>query len=441
MVRSSLRCAAVFGASLFLSSYLHAQAAAQGYMRTTQSLPASANSITAIDGGNVWFDGTTLQFDAQGQPTRALLTFPSFRFGSFTMAIGNGDLLFAESSNGQVWRVPVDPARTPQLLTTIQFAYDAVAIGPGVAIVSAKTGGFSSALNDLIAVDLVTGAQTTIGLVPGASGPLALSPERELVYATAPLTFPPPPAAVEVIRWNAAQWSLALSGGPVLTRANAELVVAGLDSAGDLAIDLDDDIFVADYGNARVLEINDSHTTKTLSTIVDFALATTSPAALAFLPGSSRTSEFEPFAHSGGGVLCVVETDYFSATNVARLVAQPAPLALVGGGNGPVAPGQFTMVQQNGPRGGFCMFALGTVGTGALLPLRLPGYEQALLWEAGLLFPVATFFAPLDATGSAGFALTNPGFPSGVWIHCQTAFAAADGSSVGASNVCSVALQ
>ncbi len=440
MVRFSPLVAATFGAVLFLLSPLESQSAAEGYVRTTQSLPGSANSITVVDDGNVWFDGVSLNYDAPGLPTRALLTFPTFRFGSFTMAIGNGELLFAESSYGQIWRVPVDAARTPQLLNTIQYAYDAVAIGPGVAIVSAKTGGFSSAQNDLIALDLVTGAQTTIGLVPGASGPLALSPEQELVYATAPLTFPPPPAAVDVIRWNAAQWSLALSGGPVLTNANAQVIVNGLDSAGDLAIDIDDDIFVADYGNARVLEISDSHTTKSVSTILDFALASTSPSALAFLPGATRNAEFEPFAHQGGGVLCVIETDYFATTNVARLAARSAPLALAGG-SGPVAPGVFTLMQQNGPHAGFCMLALGTVGTGALLPLRLQGFEQALLWEAGLLFPVATLFAPLDPTGTAAFALSNPGFPNGLWIHCQTAFVAADGSSIGASNVCSVALQ
>lgn len=435
------RSALALGLAIALSPVVSAQTTAQGYSATFQSLPGSANSIAVVENGVAWFDGISLQYDEPGQPTRALLTFPAFRFGSFTLPIGNGDLLFAESSNGQLWRVPIDPLRTPRLLTTIQFAYDAVTIGTGVAVVSAKTGGFSSAQNDLLAVDLVTGAQSTIGVVPGASGPLALTPERELVYATAPLTFPPPPQSVEVVRWNAAQWSLALNGGLVLTRANAQLVVAGLDSAGDLAVDSDDDLFLADYGNARVLEISDHHTTKGVSTLVDYALATTSPAVLAFLPGTTRDAEFEPFAHSGAGTLCIVETDYFTTTRTVRLATAPAPLTLLGGGTGPVAPGPFTLVQQGAPHNGVCLFAVGTVGTGTLLPLHLPGFEQTLRWEAGLLYPIVTSLAGADAIGASSLTLQNPGFAAGLWIHCQTAFLTADGLTIGASNVQSVSLQ
>ena len=435
------RSAFALGAAIALAQIAPAQATAQGYSATFQSLPGSANSIAVVEDGVAWFDGFSLQYDEPGQPTRALLTFPAFRFGSFTLPIGNGDLLFAESSNGQLWRVPIDPLRTPQLLTSIQFAYDAVMIGTGVAVVSAKTGGFSSAQNDLLAVDLVTGAQSTVGMLPGASGPLALTPERELVYATAPLTFPPPPQSVEIVRWNAAQWSLALNGGLVLTRTNAQLVLGGIDSAGDLAVDADDDLFLADYGNARVLEISDHHTTKGLSTIVDYTLATTSPAVLTFLPGSARDAEFEPFAHSGAGTLCIVETDYFTTTRAVRLSTAPAPLSLLGGGHGPVAPGAFTLVQQGSPQHGVCLFAIGSVGTGTLLPLRLPGFEQTLLWEAGLLYPIVTSLTGADAMGASSLTLQNPGFPGGLWIHCQTAFLTADGSTIGASNVQSVSLQ
>ena len=78
---------------------------------------------------------------------------------------------------------------------------------------------------------------------------------------------------------------------------------------------------------------------------------------------------------------------------------------------------------------------------GQLLPLRLPGFEQTLLWEAGLLYPIVTSLTGADAMGASSLTLQNPGFPGGLWIHCQTAFLTADGSTIGASNVQSVSLQ
>lgn len=427
-------CAAAF---LALAAAANAQAPVEGYESQVVTLPGNANSVTAVDGGVVWFDGQTLFVDEAGQPSRALLTLPSFRFGSFTLSIGNGNLLFAESSLGEVWRVPLDPNGTPQLLAVIPFAYDAVAIGTGVAIVSAKLGGFSSAQNDLIALDLVTGAQSPVGVAPGASGPLTLGRSGDLFYATAPLTFPPPPQSVEILRWNAAQWSLALNQGLLLTRTNAQLVAAGLDAASDLAVDDDGELILVDYWNAAVLEQSANGGGR--GALVDYSAASLSPAAIAFLPGSAG-AQFEPFARGQAGVLCVVETDYFSATQVRMLRPAPASLGVAAAGTGPVPPGPFALQLQDGARGGLCLIAVGTVGTGVLLPLQLPGFEQTVAWEAGLLFPVTTGLAPLDVQGVGGMPLQNPGFPGGLWIHAQALFVDAAGAVIGGSNVLSVAL-
>ena len=440
LLSPSLRAATLSVCALSLTAALLAQVPAAGYQSQLQSVPGSANSLAVVDENVVWFDGVTLFVDSPSQPSRALLTLPGFRFGSFTLPIGNGNLLFAESSNGQLWRVPLDPLGTPSLLTTVQFAYDAVAIGTRMAVVSAKPGGFASAQNDLIAVDLVTGAQSTIGVIPGASGPLALNAAGELLYATASLNFPPPPASVEILSWTAGQWSLALNGGLVLTRANAHLVLSGIDSAGDLAVDGDDDLIAADWANSRLLEINDHRTTPTVSTLIDYGTAAVSPATLAFRQGTVPGTEFEPFGRTGAGELLVVETNFFSITQVRCLTTAPSTLDLVGTSQ-PVAAGPFTLLLQNGPPAGLSLFAIGTVGTGVMLPLHLPGFEQTLPWEAGLLYPLLTSLVPLDAAGSGPLGLTNPGFPGGLWIHTQTMFVTADGSQLGTSNVSSVQLQ
>lgn len=440
-VLSPIPCAAiVWLCALVPPTGLSAQVVAPGYQNQLQAMPGAANSLAVVDDDVVWFDGFTLFVDTPGQPSRALLTFPSFRFGSFTVSIGNGSLLFAENSYGEVWRVPLDPLATPTLLTTVPFAYDAVAMGSRMAVVSAKTGGFTAAQNDLIAIDLVTGASSTIGLVPGASGPLALNQRGELLYATAPLNFPPPPASVELLRWDASQWSLALNGGLVLTRANASLVIGGLDSLGDLALDGDDDVIGSDWANARLLEINDHGTAPSLSTLVDYGTAAVSASTLAFAAASQTNPEFEPFARAGSGELLVVETDFFSTTQVRRIRTAPVALDLATAPS-PVPPGPFTLLLADAPPSGLSLFAIGTVGTGVMLPLHLPGYEQTLPWEAGLLYPLLTTLVPLDAAGTAPFGLTNPGFAGGLWIHAQTMFMTADGSQIGTSNVCSVHLQ
>ncbi|MEQ1631904.1 MAG: hypothetical protein ABL997_05995, partial [Planctomycetota bacterium] len=345
-VLCSIPCAATLWlCTLVPPATLLAQVVAPGYQSLLQSMNSGANSLAVVDDEVVWFDGLTLFVDTPGQPSRALLTFPSFRFGSFTVSVGNGNVLFAENSYGELWRVPLDPSGTPTLLTTVQFAYDAVAIGSRMAVVSAKTGGFTAAHNDLIAIDLMTGASSTIGMVPGASGPLALNHRGELLYATAPLNFPPPPASVELIRWNASQWSLALNGGLVLTRANASLVIGGLDSLGDLALDGDDDVIGSDWANARLLEINDHGTTPSLSTLIDYGTSAVSASTLAFAATGPANPdfEFEPFARSGSGELLVVETDFFSTTQVRRIATAPAALDVNSAAN-PVPPGPFTLL-------------------------------------------------------------------------------------------------
>lgn len=429
---------AVLGAMLAFAAALPSQAPA-GYAESFAPMNPSATCLATVGDDVVWYDGQTLFVDSPGQTSRTLMSFSAPRFGSFTQPIGGGAVVFAENSTGEFWRVPLAAGSSPQLLNSIAFAYDAVLLGPRMLLVSAKTGGFSAAANDLVALDLVTGAHSSIGLVAGASGPLALDANGNLLYANAPLNFPPPAASVSVLRWTPAQWALAISGGPMLTDANAQTVVSGLNAASDLAMDGDDDLFAVDWLSLQVLEIDDVSTGASVSTLLSFASSPLSPAGLAFTP-SSTGAEFEPFAAAGGGELVVVETDYFATTRLRRLVAAPASLALAGAA-APVPPGPFGLLLQDAAPSGLAFLAVGTVATGAPLPLRLPGFEATLWWEPGLLNPVVTGFAGLDGAGSTTFGLTNPGFAGGLWIHAQVLFATADGRHLATGPLLSALLQ
>ena len=67
-------CAAAF---LALAAAANTQAPVEGYESQVVTLPGNANSVTAVDGGVVWFDGQTLFVDeasASAIPTSAIET-------------------------------------------------------------------------------------------------------------------------------------------------------------------------------------------------------------------------------------------------------------------------------------------------------------------------------------------------------------------------------
>lgn len=422
-----------------LAAAASAQNLAEGHATSLRSLPAGTAVAIALPNGTAWFDGSDVRLEEPGLPPRSLLHFSAPRFGSFLLPIDATQLLFAESSLDEVWIVPLGIGAAPRLLTTIRFAYDAVPLGAARVLVSAKTGGFGAGANNLIAVDLASGAQTPIGLVAGSSGPLALDRHGDLLYATAPLGFPPPPGAVELLRWTAPQWSLALAGGPQLGRGNAQLVRGGLDSAADLALDEDDDVLFADWFNARIGECSDVHGAAAVTTLIDYAGSPVSPATLQFAsaPAGPGLRQFEPFAAVDGGALLVLETD-FAALSQLRRVA-PAPAVATSTPAGTVPAGAFAIDLQGGPANGQALFVLGTVHTGLALPIDL-GFEQVIAWDAGLLYPVLWSLQPCTGSGASQLALVNPGFAPNLPVHTQVLFATADGGRIGATDVTTTVL-
>ena len=388
---------------------LAAQSLEEGYAAAVRPLPNDTSNPFVLDATRtVYFTGTRLVLD-NGVSPRDLLTLPTQVFGSFTIAINASTLLFGENSQGGIWLVP--SSGTPRLLTRLAFNYDAVAWTPGMALVSAKTGGLASPNTEIWAVDLATGATDLIVELAGASGPLVLDAAGNLIYATAGLVFPPPPGAGKILRFT--QTKLLSALGPTkLGAGDAQQLFVGLDSAGDIALDADGDLFVIDWWNSRVLEIDDlGGGNPVVTTLMDYAAAANSPATLQMVPGRpSALAVFEPFQPEGGGSLLVHESAFVTGASALRAIAATRP-GLVASHVNPIPPGPVSLEIRGGPANGVALLVFGMAGMPGERVVQLAGIEQPIFWSTALVFgqELGTFPLTLDATGKARAAFVNPG--------------------------------
>jgi hypothetical protein len=407
---------------------LPAQQLADGWQSDVTALPAGAGNVLRVGDDRVWFTGTDLVL-TQANATRSLLHFSTAVFGSFTIQANASALLFGENSTGDVWLVPLQGPLAPHVLANLPFNYDAVLWGPGRALVSAKLSGFGTPDNDVVALDLVTGAVTPLLRVPGASGPLALDPAGNLCYATATLTFPAPPASVQLLRWSASQLQAAF-GSSVLGLQEASVLYAGLDAASDLVCDSDGDLYFTDWWNAQVGVLENAGGPRPhRSVLFEYGSAAWSAVNLQFLgqPAGPGQAWFEPFQPDGGGALLVHETDFLpQGTNQVRTIRALRPAAGHTGGD-PIPSGNFELRATSAPRGGLALFVLAPAAAPGETSLWFSGFEQPLFWNLGMFAAASTWLVPVDGTGRAHVSLSNPGFAGGLQAAVQVAFLAPNG--------------
>jgi hypothetical protein len=419
---------------------LASQTIAEGYADALRTLPANAGNVLLLRGDRtVYFTGTDLVLDAPPAPPRPLLSFASPRFGSFTTEVGPDLLLFGENSTGEVWAVPVSASGTARLLATLPFNYDATAFGPGLAIVSAKTGGFGAADNDIVLLHLDSGAAHVVAQVPGASGAVAVDDNLDLVYATAPANFPPPPGSVSILRFGRAALITAARTGVPLHAAQATILFAGLDAAGDLALDADGDLLFVDWLQNEIGELNDLYGGSPWRT--DFASypGPLAPGTLQFLDGRvANGAQFEPFQPGGGLELVVHETDFASQSQLRTV--RPCRAMTGATGPSPIPTGMFDVVTTAGPANGLGLVAITPPPAPVEVPLAIGGFEMPLFWNLASTQAVNTHFVTFDAGGRAVLRLVNPGFPLGVLAGAQVAFIAASGGALGSSGACTLLL-
>lgn len=389
---------------------LAAQQAPAGYTVARTTLPPGATAVQQTPAGLVYCTGTTLELLPPGQPATTLLVLPGFVFGSFTLPVGSTHVLFGESSNNQLWLVPLAGPAPSNPLATLPFNYDAVLLTPQRALVSAKITGFATNDNDLVAVDLVTGAFQTVAKLPGASGPLALASNGDVLYATSSLAFPTPFGTAELLRFPRATIDQAIATQATLGPTSAVVVVSGIDAAGDLAVDDDGDVFYADWLQDNVREIDDvDGPTPTLGgVLLDHTGVPTSASGLQFVTGQGP-GVFEPFQPTGGTLL-VHETDFFSTTALAAVTTARAQLASTV--VSPIPAGPFALVASQGPANGIGLLAFGAGPSGSVLSIPLGGFEAPLLWDSALVVGAALVPVAFDASGTMSLPLSNPGMPA-----------------------------
>jgi len=402
-------CLALLGA---FSNPVTAQQVAEGYRGAPTPLATTAGQVLRTAEGLAWFDGTTLWHDVPGQPSQPLLQLPNGVFGSFTIDVGNDRLLFGENSTGDLWLVPKNGPAPTQPLANLTFNYDAVAFDADHALVSAKTTGFATNDNDVVLVDLTTGATQNVAVLPGASGPLAIDDDGDVYYATSSLAFPTPAGSADVLRFPRALVDQAVANQAVLTGSDAQLVIGGLDAASDLAFDDDGDLFFSDYVNLRIGEIDGATGANAGAphTLVDYAAASVGAATLQFVPGAGGPQRFEPFQPTGGQ-LVVFETDYFSQSRLRVLDARRPTLA--SSVPSPIPTGDFDLVTTNGPANGIGLLALTAGAPVGEVAITLGGYEQPLIVD-GTMVGAAVAFVVFDATGQTTLTIPNPGFATAI---------------------------
>lgn len=389
---------------------LAAQQAPAGYTVARTPLPPGATAVQQTTAGLVYCTGTTLELRPPGQPATTLLALPGFVFGSFTLPVGSTHVLFGESSNNRLWLVPLAGPAPASPLATLPFNYDAVLLTPQRALVSAKITGFATNDNDLVAVDLGTGALQTIAKLPGASGPLALASNGDVLYATSSLAFPTPLGTAELLRFPRAAIDQAIATQATLGPASATVVVSGFDAAGDLAVDDDGDVFYADWLQDNVREIDDvDGPAPTLGgVLLDHTGVPTSASGLQFVAGQGP-GVLEPFQPTGGTLL-VHETDFFSTTALAAVTTARAQLASTV--VSPIPAGPFALVASQGPANGIGLLAFGAGTPGPVLSVPLGGFEAPLLWDSALVVGAALVPVAFDASGTMNLPLSNPGMPA-----------------------------
>jgi hypothetical protein len=221
-----------------LAPLSHAQSAAVGYrFAGSTDLSLFCGNYPTIrgfaDGSYIAFDGQHLERrSADGTLLQTYATLPFPVFASFVEL--SDDEAFAyigESSNGTISEIDLATG-LQRVLTSLTFNFDfAFDVVPGLAYVSAATGGFGT--NSIWRLDLVSGQTTEVITVSGFSGPVEVDALGNVFVSVLDSGFPPAPGSSRIVRFDAAQ----VTSGVLLTEAQGTPHSVGFDNIASTELD------------------------------------------------------------------------------------------------------------------------------------------------------------------------------------------------------------
>ncbi|MHC4375677.1 MAG: hypothetical protein ACYS26_03660 [Planctomycetota bacterium] len=225
-------------AALVLSGFAlapeaNAQGAQPGWNDTAiNEAAAFTGRATLSDGRIVSFDGQIVNLvSADGVTTTQLHDFGTFSFsGILVPSLDETFAIVGESSNGDVFIVDL-VAGGATFLANIPFNFSAVWEDANNLVISAGAPTFTD--NNVIRLDVTTGTQTLLAMVPGPSGPIGIDSLGNVYLALIPSGFPAPPAMTDIVVFPAP----ALTGSPLLSEFDGQPVGLGFDGASSLIVD------------------------------------------------------------------------------------------------------------------------------------------------------------------------------------------------------------
>ena len=392
----SLHTLALICALCLLPNLAAAQLSSDPGFAVTGAHPLGGPSAygSLADGRYVTFDGLSFDLYAgDGTWQSNLGSISSFMWPSFVEVDPTGSYVVAgESTNGNLFKVQLNGAGVT-LLAKLVFNFDlAWDVTPGLAYVSAGLGGWGAG-NDIVRLDLATGATTIVAHVQGPSGPIAVNSLGDLSYVTQYEGFdwPPPLGQESLIRWDDAE----LDAGALLSESDADYLSSGLDGGSSMISDGADILFLAHTNFAG--DVNEIYQFSPTGDLLDTVATTLTHVANLELIGSgpSTFSAQQPLGVS----LRAYNTDFFSFDK--RVTLDPARAQLTWKGPPSGIAGRGTFKLKGGEPGGFAVIMV--AGSSAELPTE-DVIEAG--WRAPLFMAVKaadilrrTNVMPLDAKG------------------------------------------